>query len=364
MKIGIDARFISVPGGIPRYCRELLIELSEQNPRDTYVALVKKIPHDFPERKNIEWVVADVPWYSWREQFSVGALINKRRDVELWHFPHWNIPFSVARPFIMTVHDFIFEDFPTHDGTIVGKIKFFTKWVLWRMLLIFNLHRAKKIITVSGFVHAELIARFPWTAKKLEMIYNGVPSPQNQPSRLEKNNRPYYLIVGNSYPHKNQKFVFETLIKYQELVGDIYVATHRDRFSEQRERELPMILADRVHFVFDPSDAKLAELYAGARALIIASLSEGFGITPLEAMSYGIPVVAARTSCLPEILGDTPLWFNPHEPKTLRDALAQLESTSNFYTSEAKSARILYAARFNWKTTAISTQKIYKNVLY
>lgn len=353
MKIGFDARLMSVPGGIGRYCRELLMHLSAQNPMNTYVVLVKKIPEDFPERLNIEWIETPIHWYTIAEQLTLGRLMNRRHDIDLWHIPHWNVPYTLARPFVMTVHDFIFEEYPTHNGTSWGKLRFILNWGVWRMLLIYNLKRAQTVITVSNYVKGEIIQRFPWAARKITTIYNGVSDlTQIKHSEKPSAKAPYFLLVGNSYPHKNHALVFKTLAENPDLDARIMIVTHRDRFSESAAAHRD----DRVQFVFDGTDEELATLYADCTALIFPSLSEGFGIPPLEAFMFGKPVIAAKTSCLPEILGELPFWIDP----TSTTDLAAAMRTVLLGDSGSPEARKKLAESFSWKTTALSTQKTYK----
>ncbi len=357
MTLGFDARFMSVPGGLGRYCRELLIEITAQNPSDTFVVIVKTQPHDFPARANIRWIGCAIPWYGIAEQFSLGTLMNAQRDIDLWHIPHWNVPLTLRAPFVMTFHDFIFEDFPTHDHTLKNFLRYKLKWLVWRALLKFNVHRARAIITVSNYVRDQIIARFPLAAKKITVVYPGLsrlPDPTPPPFDIT---HPFFLLVGNSYPHKNQAILLRLLAAHKfELPEHFYHLTHRDRFSEQLQKDIDAAgFADRIHIVFDASDTTLAWMYAHCRALIFPSFSEGFGIPPLEALSFDAPVIAARTTSLPEILGDHAHWFDPRDSEQL------------FVTMQTIAANVMggknHAAKFTWRDAALSTQKIYKNVL-
>jgi len=91
------------------------------------------------------------------------------------------------------------------------------------------------------------------------------------------------------------------------------LAGRNDLFYERLKKELAQIdvAPEAVEFTLNPSDADLANLYRGATLYLFPSRSEGFGLPPLEAMSFGVPVAAARRTSLPEILGDAALWFDP-----------------------------------------------------
>lgn len=364
MTIGFDARLMSVPGGIPRYCRELLINMTELSPETQFVVIVKHIPTDFPQRKNIRWVVTDIHWYGWREQIQLGRLMNAECDVDLWHIPHWNVPFTLRRPFIMTFHDFIFEDFPTHDGSLFGRLKYFMRLLVWRMMIRRVLSRARAIITVSAYVQQRIIKRFPHVAEKTTVTHVGLTKlpPAQQPTTPIST--PFFLVVGNSYPHKNHRLIFKTILEQPKLSAHWYIVTHRDRFSEANEQEVQTLgLSNRIHFLFDASDTTLAWLYEHTTALVLPSFAEGFGIPPLEALSFGKPVIVAKTTSLPEVLGDLATWFSPESSQELGTALYDALKHTTTTDRGVIERRKQHAAQFTWKQTALSTRKIYKSVL-
>ena len=358
MIIGFDARLMSVPGGLGRYAGELLRELTEQNPSDFFVVLVKKIPADFPTRQNIRWVETNIHWYGLDEQIGLGRLMNAQKDVQLWHIPHWNVPITLRKPFVMTFHDFIFEEFPTHDKTVRGFLNYKFKWIVWRTLLTINLYRAHKIITISNFVREQILRRDPSAAKKIEVIYNGLTHLPPAVAPTFNVEKPFFLMVGNSYPHKNHAIVLKLLKKYRAQISEhFYLLTHRDRFSEALQKTISDAnLSDRIHIVFDASDTTLAWMYENCKALVFPSLSEGFGIPPLEALSYKKPVVAAKTSSLPEILGDEAYWFDPTNEATLFEALLNVDKQKIFNESVLK--------KYSWTVAAKSTRNLYQSVLY
>ena len=361
MIIGFDARLMSVPGGLGRYCSELLRELLSQNPHDFFVIIVKKIPNNFSDFKNIRWIEVDIHWYGFDEQTKLGAIMNAQSDVQLWHIPHWNVPITLKKPFIITFHDFIFEQFPTYGNSFSGYLTYKIKWIFWRILLSINFHRARKIITISNYVRDQIISRAPSTSKKLEVIYNGLTHlpPAIAPTFDIK--KPFFLMVGNSYPHKNHLIILVLLKKYREQLSEhFYLLTHRDRFSEALQNKIAEAgLSDRIHIVFDAPDTTLSWMYENCEALIFPSLSEGFGIPPLEAFTYKKPVVAAKTSALPEILGDTVFWFEPTSEDDLFTAILNSKKDSE----TKKELRFACSQKYSWATTAKSTRNLYQSVI-
>lgn len=359
MIIGFDARLMSVPGGLGRYASELLYELTEQNPSDFFVIIVKKIPDNFPSRQNIRWIQTDIHWYGFDEQFGLGHLMNAQKDVQLWHIPHWNVPITLQKPFVMTVHDFIFEEFPTYGNSCGSFLNYKFKWLIWRILLSINLHRAHKIITISNYVCEQILRRDPSTAKKIAVIYNGLTHLPQATAPTYNVENPFFLMVGNSYRHKNHAIILKLLKKYRAQISEhFYLLTHRDRFSEALEKTISDAnLSDRIHIVFDAPDGVLSWMYENCEALVFPSLSEGFGIPPLEALFHKKAVIAAKTSSLPEILGDEAFWFDPNSEDALFLAILASKKAS---VGESRTA---YAEKYSWAVAAKSTRNLYQSVL-
>jgi glycosyltransferase involved in cell wall biosynthesis len=109
-------------------------------------------------------------------------------------------------------------------------------------------------------------------------------------------------------------------------------------------------------------DATLAGYYKNASLFVYPSLYEGFGIPPLEAMSYGCPVACSNTSSIPEIVGRAAILFDPYSIDSMRDNIISI-----LYNDKIKSSLILRGFKqiknFSWKKCAIETYKVYKNVL-
>ena len=104
-----------------------------------------------------------------------------------------------------------------------------------------------------------------------------------------------------------------------------------------------------------------AALYRDADVLVYPSLYEGFGLPPLEAMAAGIPVVAARSSCLPETLGDSAALVDPHDPDELAAAVERILTDSDARARAVIAGRT-HAARFTWERCAAETCAVYRKV--
>ena len=130
MKIGIDARFFgSIGKGLGRYTQKLIENLEKIDNENQYVVFLRKENFDEyqPRNKKFQKVLANYQWYTFSEQIKMPLLLNKF-NIDLVHFPHFNVPFFYRKKFVVTIHDLILLEFPTVRGTTLNpffyKIKF------------------------------------------------------------------------------------------------------------------------------------------------------------------------------------------------------------------------------------------------
>lgn len=370
MRIGIDARFYGSAGrGLGRYVSELIRWLERIDRENDYVVFLRaaNFAEYEPENPRFTKVVADFSWYGWQEQLLYPPFL-RRHALDLMHFPHFNVPLLYRRPFVVTVHDLILLNFPTVRATRLGPLVFRLKFLAYRLVIASALRRARAVLVPSAFVRDDIRKAFPWTKNKnITVTYeaaserlagtakNGGPLPQ-----------PYFLHVGSAYPHKN----LETLLAAFQIFRRRGHATHRltlvgakDHFMRRLETEAHAAgLAENVDFHGPATDAELADIFAGAQAYVFPSLSEGFGLPPLEAMTHGTPVAASDATCLPEILGDAALYFNGRSQAAIAETLAKLADDENLRRELSEKGR-RQAAKYDWRATAEQTLEAYRQSL-
>lgn len=380
LRIGIDARFYGPrQKGLGRYVQKLIEDLEEIDSKNQYLVFLRKENYaDYrPKNSNFKKVLADYKWYGLSEQIFFPFKIWQSR-VDLIHFPHFNVPLICSAPFVVTIHDLILKKFAPRRASLLGPVRYWLKNLGYSLVIRLALKRAGKIIAVSNYTKEDVLKYFKAGPEKIEVIYEGAPeiklkvrgpkrkiailaSPAGrQNSKLfEKYNisKPYLLYVGNAYPHKNLERLILAFNQLNQdgnlqlvLVGelDYFYRRLQKRFSD-RER---VVFADFV------SDSDLAALYQNAVLYVFPSLCEGFGLPPLEAMAYGLPVVCSDSSCLPEVLGEAAKYFNPESVDDMVGKISSVLGNKNLQ-ERLVSNGFERIKKYSWRQMAEKTLKTY-----
>lgn len=340
MRIGIDARFYGPLGkGLGRYTQKLVKNLEIIDSKNEYLIFLRKENWDdyVPSRENFKKVLADYRWYTLKEQIMIPRAIKKQK-IDLMHFPHFNIPVFYRRKFVVTIHDLILIKYPTKKATTLDPLLYKFKYWGYKKVINSAVKRAEKIITVSEYTKKELVEYFNIPSDKVVVTYEACDGVESGQLEIPDHgflkdfniNKPFILYVGNAYPHKNleklldvyKNFTKKTDNKYQlVLVGKKdYFYQRLIEYAQKRELKANN---DVVFFGY-ATEKQLADLYRSAKLYIFPSLFEGFGLPPLEAMSYGLPVLSSNASCLPEILGDAAAYFDPKNEADMVEKMISL----------------------------------------
>ncbi|MBI5728618.1 MAG: glycosyltransferase family 4 protein [Candidatus Magasanikbacteria bacterium] len=379
MRIGIDARMMGPRHtGLGRYVEQLVVHLLKQNRdwQDQYVLFLRRENWDYLAKEHglspdkYERILADIPWYTFAEQVHFLRILLAAR-VDLLHFPHWNVPLLYSRPFVVTIHDLTMFHYPRPAATTLGPFLYFVKDRAHRLLLQRVVKRAKVILITSEYTKNDIHESLAVPSRKMDVTYQA-PLPVGR--RLENTsietvlnkyrlNHPYVLYVGTAYPHKNVSGLLDAWRSFEHKYGSEYqlvLAGRNDAFY----RLLDSKIQDQpsVCFTGFVTDQELSALYQRAAVYVIPSLYEGFGLPPLEAMQYGVPVVASNRSCLPEVLGEAAMYVDPENPEQLSDALHAVLTDENLRATCRAKAR-LELQRYSWERLARETRAVYIKAL-
>ena len=251
-------------------------------------------------------------------------------------------PLAAGRRNVVLIHDVAALRRPEAYGRVYAAYQ--------RRLLPAIARRARRVVTVSDFSRTEIVELLGVPHRTIEVVPNGVDarfSPAADPlptARRHGLDRPYVLAVGTHSARKNLSALGEASRRLAELGVELVVAGSKRGYLRGEE---PPAGARRLGYVDDPL---LPGLYAGARALAMPSLHEGFGLPCIEAMAAGVPVVAARRGALPETCGDAALLVEP-EPRELAEALVTAV-TDEEVRSRLREAGLARARGYSWDATA------------
>ncbi|MFH1088960.1 MAG: glycosyltransferase family 1 protein [Candidatus Uhrbacteria bacterium] len=371
MKIGIDARMYGPKvggGGLGRYVEQLITELQSTDQKNHYVLFLKKENFEACRitNPNFEKRLADVHWYTFDEQRILPKIID-REKLDLIHFPHWNIPLLLRTPFVVTIHDLILLDDPSSaKATSLGSIAYAIKRLGYKAVLQKAISRSQKIITVSKATEFSILKHFPKVdAKKIQVVYEGVVGLDRGERGKGKGKENFILYIGNSYPHKNLQTLLEAFQIFRQIEPEakLVMAGHQDLFSDRIEAFAKTLNfpTDAVKFIRDPEDKIIADLYSNAKIYVFPSKLEGFGLPGLEAMSMGVPVIAARAGSLPEILGDAAVYFDPNRVDDLTQTIQNLWNNDS-QQNELTTKGFQQVKKYSWQKMAGEIKEVYLGV--
>jgi glycosyltransferase involved in cell wall biosynthesis len=211
--------------------------------------------------------------------------------------------------------------------------------------------RAVAVITVSEFSRRELVELGGLDPSRLTVIPGGVHArftAQADPAPVARRlglDRPYALMIATDDRRKNvEKLAPVATALARQGMDVVWAGDRRPYFATAAA-------AAGVRSVGYVDDADLPGLYAGARAFVLPSRYEGFGLTCLEAMACGTPVVAADRAALPETCGDAALLVDPDDGEALTQAVL-IAAGDVAARGALRAAGLRRAAQFSWDRTA------------
>ena len=326
-RVVIDGRAAARPelGGVERWARELAARLPRLAPESYVVAAP---PAALSHRAGHLWEQAVLPARAAREQ------------APLLLCPANLAPLAFPRNAVVI-----------HDAAALREPAWYSRaYVAWqRAILPLIARRARLVLTVSEFSRAELTDLLGLDPARVAVVPGGVderftPAADPAPARAALGlQHPYVLTVASRTARKNLA-ALEHAARALAADGIEVVAAGGDRPQFRAEGATAAVRS--VGYV---PDEHLPGLYAGASAFVLPSRYEGFGLTCLEAMACGVPVVAARAGALPETCGDAALFADPDEPESFTGALQHALGAEAPRLRAAGHAR---AAPFTWERAA------------
>jgi glycosyltransferase involved in cell wall biosynthesis len=243
------------------------------------------------------------------------------------------------------------------------------RWAI-RLLHHLAIRASTALITISQSAAADLLRTFPAARGKLTvtpLAADPVFAPQTTAAidsvraRFDLSRR-FVLYLASNKPHKNLPRLIAAWGSVAQPDVTLVIAGHQDpRYREAQAAAQKLPLDARARFIGPVSDADAAALYSSCEMFVFPSLYEGFGLTPLEAMSCGAAVICANTSSLPEVTGDAALLVDPTDTRSIAAALGRALGDASL-RAELRQRSLTQAARFSWSRTARETLERYRDI--
>ncbi len=330
--------------GDESYVANLLRELPA-HAADMRLAAVTRLPDLVPE--GVEPIELTERRQPVRMAVRLPLLLRRLRP-DLAHFLHVVPPAWRGRS-VLTVQDLSFEHFPE---VMSRADRFFFRTFVPR-----SARRADRVLTGSESTKADLVERYDVAAERIVVTPYGV-DPLFSPDGPHPQRPPYALFVGALQDRKRPELALLALRAVDSNLRLVFAGPDRGLESDLRDEARLLGLDDRVEFAGHVPPDELAALYRGAACLVFPSRYEGFGLPVLEAMASGTPVVATRSSSIPEVAGDAAILVNGDV-----DELASGIERALAERDRLVSAGLARAARFSWAETARRTAAVYRDLL-
>jgi glycosyltransferase involved in cell wall biosynthesis len=377
LRVGFNARLLHAPTlrGWNRYASNLLaglaglgVELVLYADRPLHADHLARLPAG-GYRVAVAPAMRHVVWEQWWLPRRCAA-----DRVDVLHSPfHFGLPWASPCPRVLTLHDAIGPD-DGDDGPPgppwgrrlrPGELAVRASCWIART-------RAERIITVSAHARGDLVRRLGIPAERIAVTPEAADphfhAPVTAGDRLRMRrrhglDRPYLFYVGGWERRKNLPFLLRAFATAA-LPGVCLVLAGGGvpQRAELGALAEALGLADRVLLLGWVEEAELPALYAEALGFVCPSRHEGFGLPLCEAMAVGCPILAARATSLPEVLGDGGEIFGLDDSAELVAALRRLAHDPAHRADLARRARAR-SEHFSWRRTAEQTLSVYHSVL-
>jgi glycosyltransferase involved in cell wall biosynthesis len=367
MRIAIDASTISTQGGPRTYVLGLVEALLRLDHDNEYVIFYNDPVHlgRFPSAREIVLPGKSPLARLWREHV-VLPLACRREGINVLHCPKSAIPYFSPCPTVVTLHDLIPYNQPHFEK--------FAARLYWRLQIPIAARRSDYIITISEHARREISTQFAVPDSKISVIFNGFDRQMLKPRTNEDGTRirsryslpeQYILYVGTIQPRKNIISLIEAyarLSREEESVGKLVIVGRKGwLYDDLFARITALGVSDRVIFTGFVPDEDLPYIYDGAALFVYLSLSEGFGIPPLEAMACGVPVIVSNMTAVPEVVGDAGITLEPTDIEQVVAAMKKVLFNASL-AADMQSRGIARAAQFSWDAAACQVLAVYRRV--
>ena len=350
-KVIVNCRFATQEiTGVQRYATECSILLKKISSKETiFLAPKGKINETLKKELNIKQIGV-FKGHLW-EQISLPLYCLRQNGIL---FSFCGGPSILYKKLVYTIHDLAFLRFP----------HFYSKSYFYFYKILFNiaLKKCKQIIAVSEFTKKEIKNLF--NISDVEIVNNSTGhllrnyEDEKLPPSLEESKGNYIIAIGSNDPRKNLQRLIEAFIE-ERIEGKLVILGNQYK-NFSKDSDSMSIVSPNVLYTGHLIGGELAACFKNAKCLIYPSFYEGFGIPPLEAIFYNVPIAVSDIPVMREVCGDFASYFSPHNIKNLNyviEKAREINKTNNFEEEHP------ITRRYNSKNQKNQLEQVFKKVL-
>jgi len=351
----INARFLTQEmTGVQRFSEQICLALKELRDDIVFLAPSEILRPEIAKKLNVKiignrqghlWEQIDLPKYL--KSIGSPTLLNLCSTAPIFYNNK-----------VVTHHDVTYKRYP---DSFSRKFR-----LMYALLIPMMLKKSKHLITVSEFSKKEINEVYKYPLNKTSIIYNAVSDEFSEANATNLDHQAvtkerYLLAVSSPNYHKNFHGMLSAFSELKtpniklKIIGKAGNAFTAQSYSPENKEH------SNVEFMGRVDDQQLIELYQNAYAFVFPSFYEGFGIPPLEAQACGCPVIASNTASMPEVLGNSVLYFNPENVLEIKKAMEEI-TTNQLLREELRQKGRENTKRFSWKDSAIKVNDIVNKI--
>ncbi|RJR28738.1 glycosyltransferase family 1 protein [Candidatus Microgenomates bacterium] len=371
MIIGIDGNEANCAKrvGVHEYTFELLWNIYKLQDvwkdKTKFVVYLQNAPLPTLPPENFHWKYKVLHGNGlWILRKLMPRLLFNPDKLDLFHSPGHYLPLLASVPMVCSVMDLGYLDTPE-------QFKARDYWQL-RLWTAYSAKIAKKVIAISECTKADIVRRHIASSDKVEVTLLGydhsvfheniLDSDVRRIARKHKIGNNYILFLGTLKPSKNVEGIIDAWAKLPNWHNKInlVIAGRKGWLYENIYNKAKSLgCSGSIVFTGFVPDEDKAPLIKGARAFLIPSFWEGFGLDVLSAMACGIPVIASENGSLPEVAGNAGIFIDATDAKDIADKINLVLTLKPAEYRQLARKSVRQAKKFSWKNTAIDTLKIY-----
>lgn len=365
MIIGIDGNEANQKNrvGVGQFAYCVLREIERLDKNNSFIVYLKDRPlPDFPpERKGWSYKVFG-PGKLWTQVALPYKLFTQKIKLRVFYTPSHYAPRFSPCPTVVSIMDLWHHRHP--EQFVKKDLYQLTKWEKY------SIKKAAKIITISEFSKKEILKFYDFPEKKIVIAYPGFEryTVDVKETALKKVlakhgiKSSYFLYLGTLQPKKNIEGLIRAFSLLKSETQLVIAGKKGWLFEEIFALVKKLNLENQVIFTGFIDENEKPVLMAGAKAFILPSFYEGFGIPVLEAMSLGVPVLLSKEGSLPEVGGQSAIYFDPYQEKEIADAMKKVLGLNIEDRDEIIKQGKKQAEKFTWEACARKVLAVLKDV--